>query len=69
MPDLSQSERSERELTAIIASAEERLDDLYRHRAGRLVDGIYGVGWCVGCGQAQVNCSEGYDTCPRCLNG
>ena len=40
--------------------------DLYRDRAGRLIEDRDGWGWCVACGRTPVNCAEGYDTCWEC---
>lgn len=66
------AERTEAQITEEIFALQDRLTVLYAQRRGRCIlrtaDQKPGVwAWCVGCGQYQVNTSEGEDTCPACL--
>ena len=70
MTPVSQSVcRREAEISEEIEGVFLRLRQLYDERRGRLVEGLEGQGWCVRCGQAQVNAAEGFDTCARCTGG
>jgi hypothetical protein len=51
---------------SVIEALEAELDQAYRERAGTLIKGRDGWGWCVACGRTPVNCAEGYDTYPEC---
>ncbi|MGO9903909.1 MAG: hypothetical protein ACLP0J_30545 [Solirubrobacteraceae bacterium] len=49
-----------------IALLQSQLEQLYRHRAGRLHPTRPGWGWCQACGRELVHAADGYDTCPAC---
>jgi RNA polymerase-binding transcription factor DksA len=50
-----------------IALQEEKLQDLYLKRRGKMIDDYYG--WCSVCGRERVAVADGCDTCYGCLKG
>jgi hypothetical protein len=59
---------SETELSRQIGRFEAAIGELYAARAGQLIDGRDGYGWCISCGRNPVNAAAGWDTCGSCSN-
>lgn len=50
-----------------IEQCQDRLNELYRFRAGE-IDSVTEIGYCCMCGKYSVDYENGYDTCFICLS-